>query len=124
MAGMSTPDRRNPVGMARSSEPVMHRGPNLSSLDPRLAGTMVASDEEDDPRSAGDRIFQALVDGVPGPVEIHAVKVERTVWLNRTAAKALVPGTVERFADPWARWNGPRLAGRKIGFQHPWCRIT
>jgi len=91
MTPMGSAHRGDIAGMPRGGEPVMHRRADLAALHGRLAPSMMASDKQDHPVAASDGLFQAVIDRGPGPIEIHAMKVEDPVRLKVAAADALVP---------------------------------
>lgn len=103
MAAVRSADRRDLRRVTRRREPVVHRGANSPALDRRIAGTMVAGDQEDEPIASRDSLFQTAVDGPPRRVEIHPVQVENPVRLNRSGADPPVPAAVERGAQMRAR---------------------
>lgn len=95
MATMRTAHCGNISGVPRGREPVVDRGANLAPLDRRLARTMVAGDQQHHALAPGDRLIEAAIDGVPGSVEVHAVKIDDPVGSKRAAAQPLVPAAVE-----------------------------
>ena len=84
------------VGMAGGGEPVVHGGADAAALDWRLARPVMAGDQEQEPITTCDRLFEAAVDRSPCRVEVHAMKVENSVGLDRAASQFLVPTPVER----------------------------
>ena len=86
-------DRR---GVPGRGEPVVHGSPDLSSLDRRLAGAVMAGDEQQHSVAARDRLVEAAVDGRPCRIERQAMEVEGAVGFDGPAAKPLVPSAVER----------------------------
>ena len=85
----------DPTRVARSSQPIVNRGANLSTLDGRLARTMVTGDQQKDSLAAQDCRLEAAVDGSPGLVEVHPVKVENTIRLDCSGAQPTVPASIE-----------------------------
>jgi len=85
MPPVRAPDGGDLGGMARCRQPVMDSGPDLSSLDRRIAGPMVPGDQQDDAVAAGYGAVEAAVDGRPSRVEVHPMKVEHPVRLDGPA---------------------------------------
>ena len=96
---MGAAHRGNRRRMARDGEPVMNRGADAAALHWRLAGAMVAGDQQHDASTTVDCAIQGAIDGVPGTIEAHPVKVEGQVGLDIAGAEAAVPGAVEGRAD-------------------------
>src|SRR5437868_12336970 len=69
MATMRAAHRGDRGRMARDREPVMNRGADPAALDRRIAGAMMAGDQQDDPRAVRNRALQRAVDRGPGAVE-------------------------------------------------------
>lgn len=91
--------------MARSGQPVVDCGSDLAALDRWFTGTVMASNQKHDPLAARDCLIKATVYRTPGAVEVHAVKVEHSVRLDRAIAKALVPSAIQGIADRWPEWR-------------------
>ena len=66
----------------------------------------MAGDQEHDPLAAGDRPLERAVDRAPRAIEVHPVKVEHAVGLDRAGAK---PDPSRRRA--WRDANPPRNGG-------------
>lgn len=99
MPAMSAPNGRNFARMSRCREPIVNRGANGSSADRRLARSMVAGDEEQDPVAPRDRLLERAIDCSPGAIEAQSMEVDNTVRLERTALQAPVPASIEGRAD-------------------------
>src|SRR6476659_940731 len=95
---MRAPDCADGRRMARDVEPIVDCGADLAALDRRVAETVVPGDQENDARVSANGAFQRPVDRRPGPIEAHAMEVERDVGLNIARAKAAIPTAVERTA--------------------------
>ena len=77
------------------------------ALDRRLAGPMMAGDEQHDAVAARDRLLERAVDRAPGAVEVHAVKVEDAVGLDSAASAAAGPSCRRAsFRALARRWRG------------------
>jgi hypothetical protein len=74
----------------------MHCGANPTARDGRIAGTMMPGDQQQDAIAAGDCLLKRAIDRRPRRIQIHAMEVEHTIRLDRAAAQALVPATVQR----------------------------
>ena len=92
-------------GMAGSGQPIVNRCSDAPALDRGLARPMMARDQEQHPLTASDGLFEAAIDRRPSAVEVHAVKVQDSVRLDRAAAQPFVPVSVERLR---ADRRGPR----------------
>ena len=89
-------------------EPIMNGGPNPAPLNRRLARSMMTGNQQHDPIAARDSLLECAVDRDPCAVEIHAMQVEYSIWLDQTAAKLPIPGPVE---GPRADRDGLRRDG-------------
>ena len=69
----------------------MDGGADAAAPHRRLACSGMASDQQDDPILVNDRLLERPVDRLPGTVEIVAVEVDDTVWLDIAGAKLSVP---------------------------------
>jgi hypothetical protein len=114
---MGTSHRGDVPGVPGCGKPVIHRGPDTAALDLRLARPMMASDQQQDPVPARDRLFEPAIDRRPGVVEVHAVEVEHPVGLDRAAAQLLVPTAVEGLINDRCRLP-PRCLSRL------WSRVS
>ena len=92
---MSASNRRDFARVARCRKPVMDRRADRTAPDRRLAGALMASDQQDDALTLSDRPIQRAVDRAPGAVERHAVKIDRPVGRDGAAAEAPVPASVK-----------------------------
>ena len=99
MPAMGAAHRGNGVRMARNGEPVMDCGADAAALHRRLARAVVTGDQQHDASTTVDCAIQGAIDGVPGTMEAHAVKVEGHVGLDIAGAEAAVPSAVEGRAD-------------------------
>src|SRR5437870_2057325 len=99
--------------MARSGEPVMHRGPDLAALGRRLSGTMVTGNQQQYTLAAGDRLIEASVNRGPGAVEVQTMEVEHAIRIGTPAGKLTVPAAVESSVRERHRlWLGLHLRSR------------
>ena len=55
----------------------------------------MAGDQQDDALAGADRALEADIDGAPGAVERHSVKVDHTIRLNVSRAQPPIPAGVE-----------------------------
>jgi hypothetical protein len=79
MPAMGAAHGRNSGGMAGRFEPIMDRRTDRAAPDGRFAGAIVPRNQEDDSLAARDRLIQGTVNGTPGAVEAHPMKVDDTV---------------------------------------------
>lgn len=98
---MRAAHRGNAGRMARGCEPVVHGGANTPALDGRLAGTVMAGDEEYQALTAADRLLEPAVDRPPRTVKVQTMEIDGAVGLDRAAAKPAVPAAVEGRSKPW-----------------------
>ena len=108
MAPVSSADGGDRRRVARRCKPVVHGCPDLAPLDRRLAGSMMAGDQQQHPIAASERLLEAAVDRRPGRIQAHPVEVEYAIGLNAPAAEAPVPAAIEgpvgdrhRFRPGW-----------------------
>ena len=73
--------------------------PDRSAAKGRLAGPLVAGDEQEDALAGGDRLLERSVDCAPRAVEAHAVEVDDSIGLNAAAAETPIPASIEGRAD-------------------------
>ena len=111
MTAMRASDRGDILRMTGRGDPVMNRGPDAAALDRRLARPMMPGNQQENPFTAGDRLFERAVDRRPGAIQIHAVEVEHPVRLDRAAAQPLVPASIERLVCDRNRF--PSETGRR-----------
>ena len=69
-------------------QPVVDRGTDGAAPNRRLAGPMVAGNQEKDSLALRDRMFQVPVDRAPGAIERHSVKVDDPVRFARSLPEA------------------------------------
>ena len=93
---MSAAHRCNIGCVAGCGEPVVDGGPDSAALDRRVAGSVMAGDQQEDALPSPDRLFDVAVDGGPGAIQIEAVKIDHAVWFDCPAAQSFVPGPVQR----------------------------
>lgn len=96
MAAMRGPHRSDARGMARRGEPIVNGRPDPAARHRGLALPLMAGDEQYHPVARGRGLLQRIIDCIPRPVEIVAVKIERAIGSNAAAAQALVPFAIER----------------------------
>jgi hypothetical protein len=68
--------------VARCREPVMDRCPDLAALHRRVAGPVMARDQEHDALAARDRLLQPSVDRGPGVIEGQTMQIEHSIRLD------------------------------------------
>jgi hypothetical protein len=100
MARMGAADSGNSPGVARRCKPVVHRCANLSPLDRRLSGAVMAGDQEHEAISGIGSAFQSGIDRVPCAVEIEPVKIDDAIGLDASGAELAIPCAVERGSRP------------------------
>lgn len=88
---MRSSHRGDFLSVAGRREPVVDGCADTAARDGRLACPGVASDQQDDPLLVNDRLLERPVNRLPGAVEIVAVEVDDTVWLDIAGAKLSVP---------------------------------
>jgi len=84
--------------MARGRKPVMNCCSDFAAMDGRLAGAVVAGNEQHDPVAACDGLLQGAVDRVPGLIEIETVQVEDAIGFDIARPELAVPTAVQRQA--------------------------
>ena len=89
----------------------MHGGAYLASLHRRLPDAVVAGDQKQHPFATSDCHLQRAIDGTPGAVEVHAVKIEGPVGLDAAGTQSAIPTPVEGHSMVWEprRWDFRRL---------------
>lgn len=95
MAPMRASNGRDPGRVPRSGKPVMDRRADAAPLDRRIAGTVVAGDQQNYTLSRVNRPLERPVDRLPGGIEVHAVEIDDPVRLNGARAKLPVPAAIE-----------------------------
>lgn len=65
--------------VARDSEPVVDGSADAAPLDRRIAGPLMAGDQEDDAFAVNDRLLQRPVDRLPGAIEVVTVEIDDPV---------------------------------------------
>lgn len=106
---MGAPNGSDIARVARGCEPVVNGSPDPAALDWWLTATVMSRDQQHDAIAARNRLGEPAVDRGPGSVEIHPVKIEHAVRLDRAAAQLSVPAAVERLL---ANRHGPDWARR------------
>jgi hypothetical protein len=81
--------------MARGGQPVVNGGSNAPALNRRLARTMMAGNQQNEPVATRDCLLDPPVDGSPGSIEIHSVKIEHPVGLDGSVAQSFVPASIK-----------------------------
>lgn len=82
MTPVRSADRRNARCMSRYGKPIVNRRTDSTTVQGRIAGTMVSGDQEHQALAGGDRLLKATVDGTPCRIEIHSVHVQNAVRLD------------------------------------------
>ena len=113
MAPVSAADGGDLRRMAGGLQPVVNRGADLASLNGRLTRAMMSGDQEHDAVAAVNRPLEDVVDRLPGTVESHSVKIERTVRLDLSGPEPAVPTRVECRPGVWSsrrrlKWKSGR----------------
>ena len=85
----------------------MNRSSDPASLNRRLARPMMTRNQQHDPLTPRDRIFEGPVDRRPGAIQVHSMEVEHSIGLDRATTQSPIPASVERFLRDWHRL-GPR----------------
>jgi len=114
VTAVSAADRRNIRSVARGGQPVVDGRSDGAAADRRLAWAVMAGDEQDHPVASGDRLLERAVDRAPRAIEAQSMKVDDPVRLDRTFAKAAIPGRVEGIPPRDGEGNRPR-SGRWRG---------
>ena len=123
MAPVRAPHRGDPRGMPRNRQPVVNRGPDLAAPERRIAPSLMAGNQQDQPVTGGNRLVKPAVDRVPGLVEVAAVEVDHKIGRCGPRTKPPVPGGIQRSPGRrrsrcWRRrWSDgrPGLPPRLIG---------
>ena len=76
-------------------QPVVNRRTNAPAFDWRIAGPVRPGNQQENSIARRHGLIQGSVDGPPSGIEIHAVKIEGPVRLDRAATETLVPTAVE-----------------------------
>ena len=96
MAAVGAADSRDPGRVAGCREPIVDGRPNAASLNRRLAGTVMAGDQQDQALAGRDSIGKRAVDRLPGLVQIHPVKVDDPVRARVSRPQPAIPPAIER----------------------------
>ena len=118
--------------MARGRKPVMNCCSDFAAMDGRLAGAVVAGNEQHDPVAACDGLLQGAVDRVPGLIEIETVQVEDAIGFDIARPELAVPTAVQRQTRRWPnghggrsradrRFHNCRICDRRLGFSWWGC---
>src|SRR5690348_1143414 len=108
MAAVRSPNRGNVWRVPRSGKPIVHRGPDASARNRRLARPMMAGNEQDNAVAGVNGMLETAVDAAPRGVERHPVQIKHPVGLGRARAEPPVPACVERVPEPWPAWPKSR----------------
>src|SRR5690348_16042894 len=108
-------DRCDVAGVPRGGEPVMNRRPDRPAPHRRLAGALVARDEQDEALALADRQFQSAVNRAPRAVKAHPVEVDDPVGFDASAAETPIPAPVEGRANPALRGGESDTMQRRSG---------
>jgi len=103
MTSMRASNGGDPVGVARGRKPIVNGRADPAALNRRIAGPMMARDEQNDPFATRNGSLQATIDRGPSSVEVHSVKIEHPIGLDVAASKLLVPAAVERLGSDGRR---------------------
>ncbi len=102
----------------RMGQPVVNCSANAATLDRRLSWPMMPRNEQEHSVAAPDCPLERFVNRLPRLIEVHAVKVEDAIGLDRAGAQAPVPCAVERVCGPDRHWNCSRLGPRCRPYRH------
>ena len=86
-------------------QPVVNCGTNAPALDRGIAGPVVPGDQQENSIPRGNGLLQRSVDRQPRRIEVHSVKIEDVVRLDRAAAQAFVPAAIEGSMLEWRWWR-------------------
>jgi len=111
MTSVSASDGGDIRGMARCGEPVVDGGADTPALDRRIAGPVMAGNQEQDPIAGRNRLIEAAVDRLPRAIKVHPVEVEGAIGHNRAAFETTVPAAVEGRSGFGFGGNQLRLSG-------------
>jgi hypothetical protein len=119
MAPVRASNRCDVASVSGGREPVVNSGADAATLDRWIACTMMTRDQQNHSVAAHDRLLEGAINGDPGGVEIHSVKIEHSIRLDDAAPQSLFPAAVERpFTD------GNQFSGSDRGCSHDKsCRV-
>jgi hypothetical protein len=117
----------NPRCVARRRKPVVNCRSDLAAVDGRLAGAVVAGNEQHDPVPACDGLLEGPVDRAPRLIEIVTVEVEDTIGFDIARPELAVPTAIQRqtrrgssrrggSSSADRRFDDRRLCDRLLGF--------
>lgn len=115
MAPVSPADGSDAGRVPRCSQPVVDCSTDHATLHRRFACAMMAGNKQNQPIAARDCLVETRIDRAPRAIEIHAVKVEHPVRLDRALAQPPVPASIERCAR--SKWTRPGRRMRPLGRQ-------
>jgi hypothetical protein len=107
---MRSANSRDPTGVPRSCQPIVHGRADLSALYGRLARAMVAGHEQHHPFLPRNCLLEIAIDGVPCLIEGVAMKVEYAIGFDAAGTKLPIPTAIERLARLWARRRDGRCS--------------
>jgi hypothetical protein len=88
---MRAADGSNLRSVTRNGEPIVHRRPDFSTSQRRVARTRMPSDQQEDAVAGRYCLFQSGVDCAPSAVEASSVQIQRPVRVNVTRPKTAIP---------------------------------
>ena len=80
---MGATNRGDFVSVARGREPVVDRRADPPALDRRIAGPGMAGNQQKHPFTVNEGVFQRPINGLPGAIQIMAMKIDNSVGLDR-----------------------------------------
>lgn len=96
MTTMGAANRSDLRGVPRCRKPVVHGSTDGAPADRRIAGALMAGDEEKQALAARDCLFERMVDRSPGAIEAHSMQVHHPIWRDSPGRKLAIPASVER----------------------------
>lgn len=113
---MGAADRSNLARVPRCGEPIVNGSTDCAPADRRIAGALMAGNQEKEPLAARDRLLERAIDRSPGAVEAHPVEIDHPVRCNSPGGELAIPACIEGRAGSrlpeGARRGFPRLLGR------------
>ena len=105
-----------------SGEPIVNGCADRASADRRLTRALMSGDEQQDALAPRNRLLERSVDCAPRAVEAHAVEVDGPIRLDRAAADASVPCSVESCTFEILPGTGRGTATRRGVVERAWWR--
>jgi hypothetical protein len=83
------------AGVTGCGKPIVNRSPDSPAPNRRIAGPMVAGDQQHEALATHGRLVESAIDGPPGRIEAETMEIEDSVWLDCSAAQPPVPACVQ-----------------------------